>query len=173
VDPLLIGTPPMGSDDNWFTSIGTPPRPGNFVVPLVDGEEAWRTVFGHLRTAKKSIHMTFWMLHLDHELRRSVGNTFKQPSERYEDTLRKILLDKHNEGVAVRILLWELPINVAPVLIFPPVVVSIRSGYQDMDLRRYGQSGVFEVMYEEHPASSDRGIRSRSSLTARSRSSAG
>jgi phosphatidylserine/phosphatidylglycerophosphate/cardiolipin synthase-like enzyme len=148
----------MSSNNVWFTPIGTQVRTKNFVQPLVDGEETWLRVFNQLRATKKTIHMTFWMMALDLELRRDAARTFKDPADRYEETIRKILLDKKNkDGVAVRILLWELPVSIVPVPLptFPPIpiVIPVRQFHQDIDLRRYGQAGVFEVMYEQHPSS--------------------
>lgn len=99
----------MAGNKDWFTTIGTPKRDNNLVAPFADGEECWSHVRRLLGGATKTIHMTFWKMELDMEVTRDAGKTFKEPADRYDDTIRKILLDKKNKGVAVRILLWDPP----------------------------------------------------------------
>ncbi len=118
-----------------FTTIGTPQRKNNLVTPWVDGEDAWKSVSSELIAAKKTIHMTWWMMANDFELLRPVADTFKSPHDRDYSTIRSILLKKHYDGVKVRILLWDVP--------FPYVI--------DNQLRLFGKSGIFELMYESHP----------------------
>lgn len=94
---------------NWFVSTGTPARGGNHIKPLVDGENAWLEVLGALNSAKETIHLVFWMMHLDHELDRPVPDEFKDPIDREKYTFFNLLMRKREEGVKIRILLWILP----------------------------------------------------------------
>lgn len=123
---------------DWFVSGGTPRRDNNQVTPLVDGEEAWARVAVALRGARETIHMTWWMMWHESELVRPIDSTFKPPAERERDTLLSVLLERRNAGVEVRILLWQIS-KIMPWFI------------EDMRLRKYGQQGMFEMMYEEHP----------------------
>lgn len=123
---------------DWFVPGSTPKRDNNQITPLVDGEEAWTRVAAALRGARETIHMTSWMMWREMELVRPIDGIFKSPAERERDTILGVLLDRRNAGVQVRILLWQIS-SIMPWLI------------DDMILRRYGQHGIFEMMYEEHP----------------------
>jgi phosphatidylserine/phosphatidylglycerophosphate/cardiolipin synthase-like enzyme len=124
---------------NWFVQGSTPRRDENAITPLVDGEEAWTRVAAVLKSARKTIHMTWWMMWREMEMLRPIGDTFKEPSVREANTILYTLIDRHNAGVDIRILLWQVS-SIAPWLI------------SDMTLRDYGKLGIFEIMYEEHPS---------------------
>lgn len=125
---------------NYFTTVGTPARSNNVVIPLIGGEEAWRTIKRAIENAKESIHMTFWGLDSDLELIREPAKTFINPDQRIDNQLLNILLKKHNEGVKIRILLWNW---IAPYGYGHPVLDSI--------IYTYGRHNVFEVIYQPHP----------------------
>lgn len=40
------------ANKDYGINIGYPIRDKNFVLPLINGEEAWRTVFNHIKTLK-------------------------------------------------------------------------------------------------------------------------
>lgn len=152
----------------WYINSGTAARDGNVIVPLVDGEEAWLDILAAIRSAKETIHMTFWMLHLDHELDRPASLEFKDPSERYKNTLHSLLLEKKQKGVTIRILLWvpaSIPstelellqlIGVSmlpfsnPKVNFGVPAVSIAL-ILDLRILKYAIEGKFEVLIEQHP----------------------
>lgn len=126
---------------DYFITSGYPKRDGNFVLPLICGEDAWQQVCVALKNAKKSIHMTFWGLELDLELKRDSKNTFNDPDKREDDKLATILLDRCNNGVKVRILLWDWFARTAA----NPGI--------DRLLYTWGKNNVFEVIYQSHPNS--------------------
>lgn len=125
-------------DKDWFVPGSTPRRDNNQIVPLVDGEEAWARVAAALRAARETIHMTWWMMSSEMELVRPIDKIFTSPAERESETILGVLMDRRNAGVEVRILLWQIS-SIMPWLV------------DDMVLRRYGQDGTFEMMYEHHP----------------------
>jgi phosphatidylserine/phosphatidylglycerophosphate/cardiolipin synthase-like enzyme len=102
----------QGQSVDWFTSIGTPTRESNRILPLIDGETTWRQVTHDLNSAQKYIHICMWALlsfQIETELIRKAEKTFTEPSERSGDTLFYILTSKAARGVTVRLLIWSLP----------------------------------------------------------------
>lgn len=159
----------------WFISTGTPARDGT-VVPLVDGEEAWKDILAAINGAKETINMAFWMMHLDTELDRPGSLTFKDPSDREHNTLNSILLKKIEQGVKVRVLLWILPTipatqdELLKLLIgsptFPPDPFAIARALArltlgppsvlltlDLRLIQYALQRKIELLLEPHPTS--------------------
>jgi phosphatidylserine/phosphatidylglycerophosphate/cardiolipin synthase-like enzyme len=120
-----------------FARIGTPARNTNLILPLFDGEKAWKQMKIQMRGAKKSIHLCFWMLSSDLEMLRKAQDTFKSIKHRQANTLGTLLFAKQRAGVKVRVLLWE------------PSVGS--SFVKDYLVRLGGKTGLLEVMYEPHP----------------------
>ena len=152
----------------WYISNGSAARDGNVLVPLVDGEETWLDILAAIRLAKKTIHMTFWMMHLDHELDRPESLEFKDPAERYKNTLHALLLEKQQKGVTIRILLWvpsTIPSTELEVLkligesILPNPIAKLRLGVTalsigailDLRILKYAIEGRLEVLIEHHP----------------------
>ena len=80
----------MIDNKNYFVEIGYPAREKNFVLPLINGEEAWQMVYNHLLKAKKSIHLCFWALENDFELVRNKNEILAGPSQREKNTLGSI-----------------------------------------------------------------------------------
>jgi hypothetical protein len=70
------------ADKNYFIESGYPVRENNFVLPLINGEEAWKSVNTYLSNSKKSIHMCFWALESDHELLRNNQEILSDPEQR-------------------------------------------------------------------------------------------
>ena len=133
------------ADKDFFVNIGTSRKAKNVVYPLVNGEEAWFFVKGQLALAKKSIHLCFWMLESNLELIRDPKDTFKEPRNRTQNTLYHILNKKAKEdGVKVRILLWDIP---------GVPFSTVGPSYFDTKIRLSGSTGKFEVMYQPHPTS--------------------
>lgn len=94
---------------NWFTHIGTPQRGPNRILPLIDGENAWRQVAHDLNNAQKYIHICMWWFEAETELIRKPGKTFTEPLERAKEQIFHILTSKASRGVTVRLLLWDFP----------------------------------------------------------------
>jgi phospholipase D1/2 len=127
-------------EKNYFTTIGTTPKSKNLVLPLINGEETWWAIKASLLNAKESIHMTFWGFDSEMELLREPAQTFLNPDQRRVNKLMDILIKKHNEGVKIRLLLWDwmLPFGIGhPAL--------------DSTIYTYGHRQIFEVIYQPHP----------------------
>ncbi|MHB1419540.1 MAG: phospholipase D-like domain-containing protein [Bacillota bacterium] len=124
------------TDQDWFSDIGYPPRDFNLILPMIDGEEAWKKVAEELRMAKKNIHIATWDFEFESELIRNPELTFKEPEERVDEIILRILTLKAKEGLKVRLLLWNIP------------VLS-----QNKVLRAIGASAKdnFEILEERHP----------------------
>ena len=151
----------------WYISSGSSAREDNLIQPLVDGEEAWLDILRVIQDAKETIHMTFWMMHLDHELDRPTSLEFRSPSERYKNTLQAVLLAKQQAGVTIRILLWvplSIPATESEMLklvgdLMVPTIGSFKIGAASasialvLDLRilKYAIEGKFQVLLEQHP----------------------
>ena len=126
------------ANKDYGINIGYPIRDKNFVLPLINGEEAWRTVFNHIKNAEKSIHMCFWALEGNMELIRNKNEVLSDPGRRKKNTLYNILYEKARAGVKVRILLWNYPVNA-------------RRQFADPTIGLSGSIGRFEVIYQPHP----------------------
>ncbi len=94
--------PPTG--ELWAAD-GTPPRAGNALEVLIDGERAIGEIFTAIQGARSHVHIAGWHITPDFELRRD--------GERI--TLRDALAELA-ERVDVRVLLWAGP----PVPVFEP-----------------------------------------------------
>lgn len=127
------------ADKNYFIQTGYPVREKNFVLPLINGEEAWKTIYTYLSNAGKSIHLCFWALESDLELIRNSNEMLLDPDHRRKYTLYDILYSKVQAGVKVRILLWDYPANA-------------RNPLADALIRLSGDIGIFEVLYQPHPS---------------------
>lgn len=91
----------------WFTPVGTPPRRGNTVRVLIDGEAAWASVADAIEAARSTVHLTTWIYQPTAELRRP--EPVSDPAERAVHTVQDLLERKAAEGVDVRLLLWDAP----------------------------------------------------------------
>lgn len=91
----------------WFTPIGYPPREGNTVRVLIDGEEAWGNVADAFDAARASIHVTTWIYQPTAELRRP--DPLADPEAREPHTVQDILEHKAATGTVVRLLVWDAP----------------------------------------------------------------
>lgn len=102
---------------NFFVDTGTPARENNFVLPLVNGEEAWRYVYNHIRNASRSVHLCFWHMESGLELVRNMSDAYAPPSQRRQYTLAAVLNARRRAGVKVRILLWDYPLGLRTLAI--------------------------------------------------------
>ncbi len=110
----------------------------NFVLPLMNGEKAWRQAYLQMDAAKKSIDLCFWGFESDHQLVRNQNEALLGPSKRNKYTMYQLLQKKKKAGVKIRILLWELPFNAG-------------WNFSDMLIRLSGMIGDLEVLYQPHP----------------------
>lgn len=126
-------------ENEGFTPTGTPPRENNFIRPLINGEDAWKSIYDQIRAARETIHLCFWAMENDLELIRTVPDQFTGPTRRRENTLYRVLYERKRAGVKIRILLWDYPANA-------------RMNFADTLIRLSGSIGDFEVMYQSHPS---------------------
>ena len=113
----VLDAPPGG----WAAEDGPPPRPGNRVDVLIDGEAALAEVVDELRGARSHVHLTGWFMSPDFVLRDSGAPV----------VLRNLLAEVARRA-DVRVLLWAG----APLPVFGPsrrIVRRVRD-----DLRRAG-----------------------------------
>lgn len=124
---------------NWFTNIGSPKRESNRIIPLIDGDGAWRRVLHDLDGAQKHIHITMWAIKsfaIETELLRKQEKIFTEPWERSKETIYYILCSKAKQGVTIRLLIWSLPLVTQHII-----------------LRVHGSlpNDYFEVLEDPHP----------------------
>lgn len=93
---------------DWFTRVGTPPRAGNDIELLVDGEAAWSRVFQDLSTAQETVQVATWMLRPDIELVRPEALAVAEPAERAQYRFGALIERLAERGVHVRLLIWGM-----------------------------------------------------------------
>lgn len=127
----------MANSKNYFIDSGFQVGK-NSVLPLMNGEETWKEVAKQLLLAKKTIHLSFWVLESDHELIREKNEMLTSPQKRSLNTILSYLLKKKSEGVTVRLLLWEYPLT-------------LKESIADLMIRLLGKKGGLEVIYQPYP----------------------
>jgi len=100
-----IGNPALDAPAGGWAGNGPPPRDGNAVTVLVDGEDALAAIVREVRGARSHVHMTGWFMSPDFVL---------EDSE--EPVVLRTLLAEAAAKVDVRVLLWAG----APVPAFQP-----------------------------------------------------
>ncbi len=95
---------------DWFVheDNGAPPRGGNRVEVLVDGEAAWDRVAGDLSGATHDVQIATWMCRPDIELRRPQELALSQPADRCHLRLGAILEKLAAKGTRIRLLIWGM-----------------------------------------------------------------
>ncbi|MBX7081846.1 MAG: hypothetical protein K1X88_21760 [Nannocystaceae bacterium] len=114
-----------------------PPRGGNAVEVLVDGEQAWGRVADDLEQATGEIQIATWMCRPDTELRRPRSLALAEPDARERNTLGATLERRASAGAHVRLLIWGM--------VFTPIM--------DRWMRRWfwrGRDGI-DVLEQDYP----------------------
>ena len=95
---------------DWFARgvDRAPPRGGNHVELLVDGEAAWNRVADDFDDASDEISIATWMCRPDTELRRPKDLALAEPAERGKHRLGAILERKAAAGTKIRLLIWGM-----------------------------------------------------------------
>ncbi len=92
-------------DDRWFPA-DTPPRHGNRLTPLVDGQEALRAMYEAMAEAKESILVASWFLTPRMRMIRPPDDTYEpRDGTGGPDAFLSLMARKADE-VDVRILVW-------------------------------------------------------------------
>lgn len=115
----------------------SPPRGGNRVEVLVDGEAAWAAVADALEHATQEIQIATWMCRPDSELRRPLADALTEPDARAEQTMGAILERRAHAGARVRLLIWGM--------VYTPIL--------DRWMRRWFWRGHdnIDVLEQDHP----------------------
>lgn len=125
---------------DWFTrgKDRAPPRGGNLVDVLVDGEATWSRVADDLEAAEHEIQIATWICRPNIELRRPAALALAEPKARAELRLGAILEERAAVGVKVRLLIWGL--------VYTPII--------DRWMRRWywrGRDNI-DVLEQDHPS---------------------
>ncbi|MCA9525435.1 MAG: phosphatidylserine/phosphatidylglycerophosphate/cardiolipin synthase family protein [Myxococcales bacterium] len=91
---------------DWFTRVGSPPRAGNDVEVLVDGEETWARVFQDLEVAEDRVQVATWLMRADLEMVRPEALATAEPAERASLRFAELAERLAERGVKVRLLIW-------------------------------------------------------------------
>ena len=82
----------LGLRHKWFSAQGRPARRGNAIDLLMDGEEAWGTVYPDLTAATDTIMIATWWWDSEFELLRDWStHHLLTPTQRWENTMLGIL----------------------------------------------------------------------------------
>ncbi|HWB80708.1 MAG TPA: phosphatidylserine/phosphatidylglycerophosphate/cardiolipin synthase family protein [Nannocystaceae bacterium] len=124
---------------DWFTrdSGSSPPRGGNRIEALVDGEQTWTRVADDLDRAQSEVQIATWMCRPDMELRRPEELATSEPGARARFRLGEVLERLAHADVRVRLLIWGMA--------YTPIV--------DRWMRRWFWRGHdnIDVLEQDHP----------------------
>jgi phosphatidylserine/phosphatidylglycerophosphate/cardiolipin synthase-like enzyme len=125
---------------DWFSrgDQRAPPRGGNLVEVLVDGEATWERVADDLEHATDEVQIATWICRPNIELRRPLALALAEPPERRALRLGEILERRAEAGVKVRLLIWGL--------VYTPII--------DRWMRRWywrGRDNI-DVLEQDHPS---------------------
>ena len=92
-------------DERWFPA-DTPPRHGNRLTPLVDGEHAMRAMYEAMEQARESIYIAAWFLTPNLRLIRPPDDPIDPPGGKGGPDAFLALMARKAGEVDVRILMW-------------------------------------------------------------------
>ncbi len=125
---------------DWFTrgEDRAPPRGGNRVEVLVDGEQGWGRVADDLEHAEEEVQIATWMCRPDIELRRPRELALAESSDRAHLRLGAMLERLASAGAKVRLLIWGMA----------------RTPVADRWMRRWYWRGCdnIDVLEQDHPS---------------------
>jgi phosphatidylserine/phosphatidylglycerophosphate/cardiolipin synthase-like enzyme len=112
---IAVGVGPLGSPasqnrvtvHDWFSGYGTPPREGNVIEPLIDGEEAWAAVARDLEGASREACISSWLADPDIELVRPEALAITNPDRRARYRLAALVEGLARRGGRASILIWN------------------------------------------------------------------
>jgi len=94
-----------GDDDRWFPA-DTPPRRGNRLTPLVDGEQAMRAMYEAIDGARESILIAAWFVTPELRLIRPPNDPSDPPQGKGGPHAFLTLIARKASEVDARILMW-------------------------------------------------------------------
>ncbi len=92
-------------DERWFPG-DTPPRQGNHLTPLIDGEQAMRAMYEAMDQARASIYIAAWFLTPELRLIRPPNDPVDPPQGKGGPEAFLTLIARKADEVDVRILMW-------------------------------------------------------------------
>lgn len=92
-------------DERWYP-VDYPPREGNHLTPLVDGQEAMRAMYDAMEHACESIYLTAWFLTPELRMIRPTNDTAEPRTGKGGPHAFLSLIARKAGDVDVRILLW-------------------------------------------------------------------
>jgi len=107
-----VGSRALDAPPGGWAQDAPPPRPGNDVEVLVDGEAAFRRIVADIRSARSSVHLTGWFVSPDFIL-----------DDGHTPVVLRDLLAAAATRVDVRVLLWAG----APLPVFRPARHLVRA----------------------------------------------
>lgn len=125
---------------DWFVRgvDRAPPRGGNRIELLVDGEAGWGRVAEDIEAATEEIDIATWMCRPETELCRPKDLAVAEPSERGRFRLGELLERRASAGAKVRLLIWGM--------LYTPIL--------DRWMRRWywrGRDNI-DVLEQDHPS---------------------
>ena len=91
----------LGLDHRWFAATGRPAREGNDLTLLLNGQDAWASLYDDLVATEHRIHHSVWYWVSDFELIRDDDHMYASESERRLNTAMTLL---ENQPVTKRLL---------------------------------------------------------------------
>jgi len=133
----------LGLDHVWFAAGGRPPRPGNAVRLMMDGEEQWAAAAEDLRTTTERVFLSTWWWQSDFELVRGPEQPTQDEQARRPQTMIAIL-DALPAQVLRRVLVARF---------LPETVGGLENLNTDGELRTRGRSAGsgYEVLLQGNP----------------------
>ena len=112
---IALGVGPEGSHEarnrlvvfDWFSGYGTPPRAGNMVLSLIDGEQTWATVADDIDHAREELCISTWFADPDTELRRPLDWAIANSDQRARFRLATLVERLAKRGGTTAMLLWN------------------------------------------------------------------
>ncbi len=92
---------------DWFTGHGPPPRAGNAIDALVDGEQMWAAVADDIMAAKEELCISTWWADPDIELTRPMALARGEPEERQSHRLAARIEALARRDGRTLVLLWN------------------------------------------------------------------
>jgi len=94
------------ADDRWFPA-DTPPRHGNRLTPLVDGQEAMRAMYEAMGNARESILLAAWFVTPNMRMIRPPDDPYDPPGGKGGPDAFLSLMARKADEVDARILIWS------------------------------------------------------------------
>ncbi len=112
---MALSVGPEGSPESrnrvtvfdWFSGHGTPPREGNILTPLLDGENGWGSVADDIAACQKELCISSWFADSDIELRRPMELAIANPEQRETFCLSSLVEDLARRGGTTHLLVWN------------------------------------------------------------------